>query len=275
MERLKGSKRQIVPWGQELVGVNTNTDKKIKVAILDSGIHDQHEDLIGKVTKKFNALEPGKEIRDDFGHGTAIAGIITANHNDGGIVGVNQNIEIYDVKVLDEHGTGEVEDFIKGIHWAMKEGADMINVSFGIQSDNDQLKEAITEAREAGIIIVAAAGNTYGLGVDYPAKYENVLSVAAINKELLRPSSSARGKIDYTAPGVNILSTDHKGGYSLFTGTSFAAGYASGAISVLLANYKSSSLAEAIPFEEFLQKHTFHLAEKKENEYGKGLLTIK
>lgn len=128
---------QVVPWGLEVLGVRPSdypeTTNKVKVAIIDSGIYKDHEDLYGKVVKEFNAINPNEPITDDFGHGTAVAGIITANNNDIGIVGVTQKIDIYSVKVISNDGKVNKDAFVRGLEWAISEQVDIINVSLGFQ----------------------------------------------------------------------------------------------------------------------------------------------
>ncbi|MGR6020492.1 S8 family peptidase [Bacillus paranthracis] len=228
---------QSVTWGRKAVIEDrfTGIQNKIKVAILDNGIYKEHEDLKGKVVKEFNTINLNNPIIDETGHGTAIAGIIAAENNNLGILGVMPNIQLYDVKVLDKQGKGDVDHLIKGIRWCIEQRVNILNISFGLQSESPELKKAIDEAVDSGIIVVAAAGNTYGLGVDYPAKYENVISISSVNKEFKRASSSAKGKIDFAAPGVDILSTNQDGGYSTYSGTSFATAFATGVIAALLA----------------------------------------
>ncbi|MFB1051685.1 S8 family serine peptidase [Paraliobacillus sp. JSM ZJ581] len=222
------------------MGVNSKTENKnIKVAILDSGINKNHEDLEGKIVKEFSTVD-GRNNNDVFNHGTAIAGIITANDNDKGIIGLNQSVDIYDVKVLDENGKGSIEQLTKGIQWSISQGVDIINLSFGFQSDSKELKKIINEATDSGIIVVAAAGNTYGLGMDYPAQYENVISVNAIDSDLNLIDASALGDTDFVAPGKDILSTNSQGRYSLYSGTSFSTAYVTGALSSWLVKYKTT-----------------------------------
>lgn len=240
LEKVNSSQAQIIPWGQKLVGTDSLKKKQIKVAVIDSGINSSHEDLKGKVIKKYNVLEPKKEVIDDFGHGTAVAGIITANDNNIGFLGVNQNIELLDIKVLNSHGQGKLEDLINGVKWAIENNVDIINISFGVQSDSRELQNVILEAYKANIIIIAAVGNTYGLNIDYPANYSEVLSVSAINKDLETLSSSAKGKIDFTAPGDQILSTNKNGNYELFSGSSFAAAYVTGIIAFWINEYENN-----------------------------------
>ncbi|MCK0470385.1 S8 family serine peptidase [Halalkalibacter sp. APA_J-10(15)] len=271
LERIKYE--QVVPWGIELVGYQTSSsDSSVRVAILDSGIYKEHEDLKGKIEKEFNAINPGQPVKDDYGHGTALAGIITANDNDVGIVGVTQNVELYDVKVLNAEGKGSIQSLISAIKWCMEEQVDLINISFGFQSENKELERVIEQAMSQGILIVAAAGNTYGLGVDYPAQYTNVVSVNSIDIELNRPTSAAKGKIDIVAPGVDIISTDNEGGYSLYTGTSFATAYVTG-ILANIDNIKDSGVntREVILYNGF---EIVNLEYMEEVEYGIGLLKL-
>lgn len=241
LEKLQWSTGQVLPWGQDLMGVNAKIeDENIRVAILDSGINNSHEDLDGKIIKEYNAIE-GSINNDVFNHGTAIAGILTANDNDKGIIGLNQNIDVYDVKVLDENGNGSIDELTKGIQWSIAQGVDIINLSIGFQTDSIELKAIISEAIDSGIIVVAAAGNTYRLGMDYPAQYEDVISVNAIDSDLNLTDAAAAGVADFVAPGKSILSTDSYGGYSLYFGTSFSSAYVTGALSSWLTEYKSAT----------------------------------
>lgn len=245
LEKLEWLNKQVSPWGQDLMGVDNEIKKeKIKVAILDSGINDNHEDLDGKVVKKYNTLNNSNKTRDDFNHGTAIAGIITANDNDKGVIGLDQNIEIYDVKVLDQEGHGSIEQLVKGIKWSITQNVDIINLSLGFQSDSTDLREVIKEAVSSGIIVIAAAGNTFNLGMDYPAQYDDVISVNAIDSELGLIDAAALGKTDFVAPGEEILSTNADGKYSLYSGTSFAAAYVTGALSNWLREFRNSEQNE-------------------------------
>ncbi|NMH73613.1 S8 family serine peptidase [Bacillus sp. RO2] len=266
LEKLQSKNNQIVPWGQKLVGVDYSTGKDVKVAVLDSGINDNHEDLKGKVVKKFNAIHPSEKVKDDFGHGTAVAGIISGNHNDIGIVGITQSVSIYDVKVLDEKGKGTIDSLIRGIQWSIDEGVDIINISLGVENDSEELHAVIKKAISSDIIIVAAAGNTYGLYVQYPAKYEGVLSISSIDENLHSTYSATSGKIDFVAPGQNILSTSSNGEYQLFEGTSFATPFITGFTASILSH--SSSKVSIDNVLQSLKKH-FNFAETNMNHKGR------
>lgn len=221
--------KQFIGWGPNYMGYDTAIrDKKIKIAILDSGINGKHEDLQKKVVKSFNAIDNSKSIQDDFGHGTNIAGIIAATDNDIGIVGVSQNVVIYDVKVLDSAGVGEVEHVIEGLQWAANNNVDIVNMSFGFIKDYPELKKTIDMLLSQNIIVVASAGNNLGQEVDFPAGYTDVISVGSIDLNGKVDVLASTGKIDVYAPGKEIITTSSNGSYETVRGTSFSAAYITG-----------------------------------------------
>ena len=264
------SKGKIKNWALDYVGVDFQKETApVKIAILDSGINKQHKEFEYLTFKEYNAVTPGEKIVDDFGHGTAIAGIIAARGIE--TTGVIQNVIIYDVKVLNDKGEGKIESVIDGIEWSINQDVDIINISFGFTSDKEGLKESIDRAVKDNIIITAAAGNTLGLTVDYPAQYENVLSISSFDKNFQLDPYSAIGKIDYTAPGVDIISTNNKGKYSTFSGTSFSTGYATGAIASIINKEDDENRVHNIK-----NKISDYVLQIGDNEkFGHGLITLK
>ncbi|MFJ7838857.1 S8 family peptidase [Lysinibacillus sphaericus] len=116
------------------------TNKKIKVAILDSGI-SHHAALKNKIVASYNAIETDQEPIDELNHGTAIAGIIGSSHNKMGFSGIaKDNVEIYNVKVLNTQGKSDFQTVINGIEWSIKNDVDIINISFGFETNNLELK---------------------------------------------------------------------------------------------------------------------------------------
>ncbi|MGD6974864.1 S8 family serine peptidase [Bacillus altitudinis] len=111
-----------------------------------------------------------------------------------------------------------------------------MNLSFGFAKDDSRLKAAIEKAHLKGILIVASAGNNLGLSTDYPAKYENVLSISAVDKNKKIFAYAGQGKIDFVAPGVNVPVINTEGSIEIQSGTSFATAYASGVISLFIQN---------------------------------------
>ncbi|MEK5040171.1 S8 family serine peptidase [Sporosarcina sp. FSL K6-3457] len=221
---------------------NSSDERIIKIAILDSGINDNHSALKGLVKSSYNAINDSLETQDFFGHGTAIAGIIAAKPNKENVTGILSNVQLFDVQVLDEKGRGKIESVIKGIQWSIEQDVDIINMSFGFQNDSDLLKAAIKEALNQGIVIVAAAGNTFGLYTDYPAKYEGVLSISAIDVQLQHYSLAATGKIDFVAPGVDIPILGEINNEHIVSGTSFATAYATSIIAYHLSKSSNSDI---------------------------------
>jgi subtilisin family serine protease len=265
----KVESKNIRNWSHKIIGYDEKEYKNpLKIAILDSGINKEHTEFQGIKFDEYNAITGKREkVKDEYGHGTAIAGIIAAKGDK--IRGVIANPIIYDVKVLNEKGEGKIESVVDGIKWSIKNDVDIINISFGFSSDREDLKKAINSAYDNGIIIIAAAGNTMGLSVDYPANYENVISISSLNSQLNIDPYSATGKIDYSTPGVDVISTDKDGGYSSFTGTSFACAYATGVIASIL---KQEEIKSKNEFEDIVDKYIVTIGEQEL--YGKGLLTL-
>lgn len=276
LERLIDKNSQIMTWGHELVGTDTEiVEEKVNIAILDSGINKTHVDLKNKVTKEFNAIGSSSPIEDKLGHGTAVAGIITANNNDEGIVGITQNANIYSVKVIQDDGKINKQDFIDGLEWAISNDVDIINLSLGFKSDFPELKSLISSAINKGIVIIAASGNSQGLNAQFPARYEGVISVGVINQQKKPTNISAIGKIDFVAPGHNILSLNKDGYYSDFNGSSFSTAFVTGVVAEYLSkNVISKDKNTQSNVFYYLQSTSLKLEGTKES-VGYGIPIIK
>ncbi|MFJ7667062.1 S8 family peptidase [Lysinibacillus sp. NPDC097195] len=240
----------------------------IKVAVLDSGITKELDFFQGVIFEEVNLIHPGEKIVDDFNHGTPVAGIIVGKEK----APISKKLKIYDIKLLDEKGNGSIDHLIEAIDWCIDKQVDFVNISFGFQTPNAQLESTINKALEQGITIVAAAGNTYGLATDYPAKLDGVLSIGSINEQNKRSSFSAIGKINYVFHGENVLSINHNGRASDFTGTSFAAAYATNLFIQLKETYKE--VETKVNFNAYLQQYTVTKDFWNEAEYGKGTIFI-
>ncbi|MCT8140325.1 S8 family serine peptidase [Anaerobacillus sp. CMMVII] len=213
---------------------NGFTGSKVKVAVVDSGIAP-HPDL--HIVGGVSTIPYTKSWTDDNGHGTLVAGTIAANGN--GISGVAPNVELYAVKALDRDGEGTLQSVLSALDWSIKNGMDIINFSLGTDSDIQSLREMIDVAYKNGILLVAASGNSgnsngTGDSVQFPAKYQNVIAVGAVDQNLVRaPFSSTGNQVEFAAPGVNIISTSLHQQYAVATGTSFAAPHIAGMLAVL------------------------------------------
>jgi thermitase len=169
-------------------------------------------------------------LRDDFGHGTHVAGIAAAAANNGiGIAGVAWGARVMPVKVLDEYGNGWYSDIAAGIVYAADNGAKIINLSLGGAPASQTLCEAAAYAQQRGVLLVAATGNG-GDPVFYPAACDGVLAVAATDQAARRAAFANFGpQVDLAAPGVDIYSTwPWLEGYFTKSGTSMATPHVAG-----------------------------------------------
>jgi major intracellular serine protease len=217
--------------------------KGITVAILDTGCDSRHPDLQEQIIGGRNFTDDDGGNPDIFldynGHGTHVAGTIAAQQNDKGVVGVAPEASLLIIKVLNKKGSGQYEWIINGINYAIEQKANIISMSLGGPNDLPELYEAIKKAVANNILVVCAAGNE-GDGDDstdefaYPGRYNEVISVGAINLERrLSDFTNSHDEIDLVAPGEKILSTYLNGKYATLSGTSMAAPHVSGALALI------------------------------------------
>ncbi len=199
-------------------------NEDVIIAIIDTGIDMKHPDLAKRIVDGYNVLNDSPMPNDDNGHGTHVAGIIASETNNGvGIAGMTWYNRIMPIKAMNADGYGTSFDVAQGIRWAVEHGADVINMSLGNYKASKALKEAIDYAYEKDVIMVAASGNEDTDQTSYPAAFENVIGVAAVNLNLNRAEFSNYGDyIDVAAPGVDIASTYIEGQYASLSGTSMA-----------------------------------------------------
>jgi len=203
------------------------------VAVLDTGIDGNHEELSGKVIAEAN-LTDSPTPSDIRGHGTHVAGIISAKDDALGVSGIAPGCSLLNVKVADDIGGCQASALAQGIVWAVDNGASIINISIEFREPSPELEKAIDYAWSQGSLTVAAAGNSGSDAPAYPAYYENCLAVAAIAQDNdLAPLSNYGHWVDVLAPGFKIYSTLPSNGYGCKTGTSFACAYVSGLAALL------------------------------------------
>ena len=208
-----------------------------KIAILDTGISGGHPDLSSKISAQRDFIEDDRIADDANGHGTAVAGIAAARTDNGtGIAGACADCRLVVGKVMDGDGVGYDSDIAQAITWAVRNDADVINLSLGGRVESNILKQAVDYAAEEGVIVVAAAGNQ-GIGSrEFPAAYPSVVAVSSTDRNDERaPSSNFGSWVDVAAPGVGIVSTV-PGGYGLWSGTSMAAPHVAAQAALLSAS---------------------------------------
>ncbi|MBI4051578.1 MAG: S8 family peptidase [Elusimicrobia bacterium] len=261
------------PWGIDRVKAplawSQSRGAGVKVGIVDTGIDPEHPDLKGNVAGGFNATstETWKWL-DDHGHGTHVGGTVAALDNQIGVVGVAPLAQLYGVKVLDANGSGYWSDIAKGIEWCVQNNIRVINMSLGGRSGNESVRQTIVAAYEAGITIVASAGNS-GSSVGFPAAYEQTLAISASNSKDEIATFSSRGpEVDFIAPGVKVLSTTG-GAYASWSGTSMSAPHMTGLVALKLA--QNGSL-DPKGVRQALEAAAEPLPNLTSNEQGAGLI---
>ncbi|MCL4252002.1 MAG: S8 family serine peptidase, partial [Anaerolineae bacterium] len=209
----------------------------VTVAVIDSGICANHPDLAGRILPGHDFVEGDSSPEDALGHGCAIAGIIAANANDGiGMAGLAQHAQIMPLRVLDASGVGTYSNVAAAVVYAADQGAQVINLSLGGVNRSDTLEAALDYAIAKGVTVIAAAGNQGTDTVLYPAAYAPVVAVGAVDQTLQRAAYSSFGSaVDVYAPGSAVTVTALDGGWTLQSGTSFAAAYASGVAALRIA----------------------------------------
>jgi len=232
-----------VDWGVEKMQVPpvwpTTQGGGVRVAIIDTGIDYSHPDLQGRYVGGYDFVNNDSDPRDDHGHGTHVAGVVAANANGSGIQGAASQASLVGLKVLAADGTGYMSDIIDAVDWAMNQNVQVMNFSLGTTYHSPALETKLQEAQARGIFLVAAAGNTNGEALMYPAAYNSVISVSATDQNDNFASFSSVGA-EVAAPGVAITSTVLNGGYASWSGTSMAAPHVSASVALMISNNQTN-----------------------------------
>lgn len=213
----------------------------VRIGIIDSGVDSSNPDLQNaNLQQGYNYVEENTDTRDDVSHGTKVTQVICGDHNGLGIGGIAPNTEIIPLKCFSSSGGGTIRIIIQAIQDAVdRYQCDIINMSWGLNSNSQALYSMLRYAYDAGSILVAAAGNvssSYPQGtMIYPAAYNEVFSVSAIDSSLHVLSSSQKNDQVYLcAPGGSIPFVDENGNVTYDSGTSFAAPFITATIAVLM-----------------------------------------
>jgi len=242
----------------------TKGSKKVKIAVIDSGIELTHPDLKNQIDVNLSELNGIEGVDDDgngfvddiygynfaykngnpsdgYGHGTLCSGILGASHNSVGVAGMMAEVSILPVKFLDNNGSGELIDAISAIDYALKRGANVLSNSWGVGAKTQALEDAINAANKSGVTFVTAAGNRSSNNDTTPSypgniNIENVISVGSYSSKgnLSYFSNFGPKSVHVMAPGEEIMSTYRDGQYLPESGTSMSAPYVSGVIGLML-----------------------------------------
>ncbi|WP_020674005.1 type VII secretion-associated serine protease mycosin [Amycolatopsis nigrescens] len=237
-----------LPWPQKTLDAQAvrrhGTGAGVLVAVVDSGVDVDHPQLsqAGKVLpgQDFFLVGDLPGSFDCVSHGTAVASIIAAAPAEGtGFAGLAPDATILPVRVSDSDATGagtaqaiDPEVLARGIWYAADHGADVLNLSVAGSLDNQYVRDAIRHAVDEDVVVVAAVGNAQEGAAPgpetYPAGYEGVLGVGAVDTSGTRlPSSQIGPQVDLVAPGGGVLAAARAGGHRYWDGTSFAAPFVS------------------------------------------------
>jgi len=246
------------------------TGKGVTIAVLDTGVDASHPALKGKVKRRLDVIDDdfdpddvGNGLDDDgdghvdeaVGHGTHVAGAILL---------AAPEAKVLAYRVLNSDGQGTAFGVAEAVRHAVDEGADIINISFGADKkiDSTVLKDAIKHAKDSGVLVVAAAGNSSSDKKRYPAADAEVVSVGAYDpaKNELAKFASHGKWVTVAAPGVDITSTIPGGGYATWSGSSMAAPFVSAQAALLLSVDHDLSLSELI---KLIKDNTDKLKGKK------------
>lgn len=254
---------------------NENQYEDINVAILDTGISTEHDNL---KSVKWETSIISNDPNDNNGHGTHVAGIIASSYDeDSNVRGVAPNVSIYNIKILDSTGSGSTSDMAQGIIKARngpdgvkgtEDDADIISISAGSNA-GISIGSAVEEVTPETTVIASAGNNG---NIQYPAKFNESIAVSSVNQNKKPSFLNAEGEeIDVAAPGSSVLSLDEHGGFERLSGTSMAAPHISGAVALLLSKYDINS----IEVKRKIENSTEDIEEEGFDEQtGHGLINI-
>ena len=278
-------------WQFQRIGADQTWDQvsnvdPVVVAVIDTGLNVNHPDLIGNTVAGYDFVTGTTNVVDLAGHGTAVSGCIAAVTNNGiGTAGISglANIKIAPYRTGGAY-SGDTQLDVAYICAAILKAAErpdvrVINMSFGGYGTFPSLAVAVNEAINAGKVVVASSGNegeSWNARVgqySYPASYDHVISVSAINKDNARASfSQYNDRVDLCAPGQSVLTTAKSGGYEYASGTSFSSPIVAGACAVLMA---ADSSLDAGAVETILKSTALDLGTAGSDAYyGSGLIQL-
>lgn len=253
----------IKQWGLERIHaeavwrfLRTRSIDPLRVAVIDTGVDVAHPDLYRNIAREngslltFNAIDEGRDVTDENGHGTHCAGILAAVTNNGrGVAALTYNtVELLPIKAMGKDGSGDLAAVARGIVWAVDHGARVLSLSLGGTEYRRTLQEAIDYAWRKGAVVLAAVGNDGNETLDYPAGCFHAVGVASVGVEGEHSAFSNRNRsVCVAAPGDVILSTTpvshpfmlqesgYRPRYDALSGTSMAAPLTAGLLALIAA----------------------------------------
>lgn len=236
--------KEIIDYGVRMVGAPLEWPETegegVRVGVIDTGVDADHPDIKGRIRDCAN-FSGGSilDIEDDNGHGTHIIGIVGAERNGIGTIGVAPKADIFVAKAFGKDGKTDYPAIEKSIRWLWEKNVDVINMSFSSQFTSPRYRLLIRETHDRGISVICAAGNEGELGsntIGYPANFAETVAVSAVDINKNIAEFSSRGKAaEICAAGKDVYSTYLNGGYATLSGTSMACPIITGAVALLQA----------------------------------------
>jgi len=218
------------PWGISDTQSDLLTDNNaanMTVCIIDSGYEQANPDLNANNATGTNNSGTGNWYQNGGSHGTHVAGTIAAVNNSEGVVGImpNTNVNLHIVKVFNESGWGYVGDLVDAVDSCVNNGAKVVNMSLGGAGSSTAERNSLQAAADAGVLLIAASGNDGDTTLSYPASYDSVMAVGALDQGRQHAEfSQYTPQVEISAPGEAILSTvagDGRLGYITLGSTTY------------------------------------------------------
>lgn len=271
---------QSTPYGITMVEAHLVSDSSAGntgVCIIDTGYQSSHADLQSSGVTGYAFSGHGNWYSDGHGHGTHVAGTMVALDNNTGVVGVigSGQADVHIVKIFNDSGNWTyASDLVAGIQSCQDAGAKVVNMSLGGGSSNQTEKAAMDSFYNSGMLLVAAAGNSGNTSFSYPASYDAVVSVAAVDSNANLASFSQRNsQVEISGPGVSVNSTWNNGGYNSISGTSMASPHVAAVAALVWSNHAQCTAPQI--------RHALNStaqdrgASGRDNSYGWGIVKAK
>jgi len=251
----------------------------IKVAIIDTGINAEHEEFKNlQITQGTNVVDSSDNVKDNYGHGSFISGIIAAAKNNGkGIAGLTDKVTIIPIKCFASSIETNASYVISAIYEAVDTyGCDVINLSLGLPNNMRSFRETVDYAAEKGVLMIASVGNNASSTVMYPAGYENVVGVGSVGRDnRVSYFSQRNSSVFVVAPGENLCSIGWEGPDAYKKGgqgTSFSTAHVTAMAAVAKYYRPDITIGE---FKELLKISSADLGtEGYDKSYGHGLINM-
>lgn len=204
---------ETVPWGIPNIQadqLSDNSTGNMTVCIIDSGYEQSNPDLAANNATGTNDAGTGNWYQAGGSHGTHVAGTIAGVNNAEGVVGVmpNTNVNLHIVKVFNEAGWGYSSDLVTAVNTCVSNGAKVVNMSLGGPSQNTTERQGLEAATAQGVLLIAASGNDGDASLSYPASYDTVMAVGAVDETGKHAEfSQYTPQVEIAGPGEAILST--------------------------------------------------------------------